>query len=207
MQLNNKKAFTIVELLIASIIILLVSIGLLRGILFYIQYSTAQKMKDLASQINTNFVKYFDTLPYSQINPVTYPNGWDFSSCDNTTGNCTFTNQDTDGDNIPDFYDPYNGDNNNQYSNPLSNFGSWLAIRPNQDGTCDTGGQNFPNIPPCIVALRNNPNFRVYTAVTMARVANASLESGKAVGVVTWYFDPITKKYKSVHTILFKGRE
>ncbi len=207
MQLTNKKGFTIVELLIASVIIIFVSIGFLKGILFYIQYSTSQKMKDLASQTNSNFIKYFDTLPYSTIQPASYPNGWGSSSCDaynpsgTPTGNCTFTNNDSDGDGIPDFYDPYNGNNDGNYSNPLNNLGSWLAIKPKLDGSCDTGGQTFPNIPKCIVSFNT---YKVYTAVTMAKIATSSLESGKAIGIITWYFDPITKKYKSVHTILFK---
>lgn len=214
MQLRSVKGFTIIELLIASIIILLVSIGFLRGILFYIQYSTSQKMKDMASQTNSNFVKYFDSLPYNLIQPTSYYDNWGFSSCDvynpsgSVTENCTFTNEDSDGDSIPDFYDPYNG-SNEKFSNPLSNLGSWLTIYPNSDGSCNMSklNQPLPNIPNCIVSFKNDisiANFRIYTAVTIARVATTSLESGKAIGVITWYFDPITKKYKSIQTVLFK---
>lgn len=213
MQLKNKKGFTLIELLIASLIILFVSIGFLRGILFFMQYNMQTKMKDKATEVNKIFTEYFYNIPYTNLNP-TYPAGWGFSTCTTSGGTtiCSFENSDTDSDGIPDFYDPYNGDNDSQYTNPLSSFGNYLGIIPNSSGGCDCSpgfeascSSGLPDL--CVTSIKsniNNQRLRIYTAITFAKIATSAVESGKAVGVITWYFDPITKKYKAIRSIVFK---
>ncbi|MCX7760593.1 MAG: type II secretion system GspH family protein [Hydrogenothermaceae bacterium] len=211
MQLNKKDGFTLIELLIASLIIIFISLGFLRGIIFFMQYNMQIKMKDKATEVNKAFTEYFYTLPYNQINPTTYANNWDYSTCTITSQNCSFENSDSDGDGIPDFYDPYNGDNNTFYSNPLSVAG-YLSIQPqnNTSQTCSctmfsSCPSGLPNL--CIASIKSdisNSQMRIYTAITIAKIANTTLESGKAIGVTTWYFDPITKKYKSIRSVVFR---
>jgi len=209
MQLKNNKAFTIIEVLIAAFIIMIVTIGFLRGVLFFMQYSLANKMKDKASEYNLMVAKFYQTVDYSKIN---YFPKWQNETCDTTNSICTFLQTDSDGDNIPDFYDPYNGNNDTFKTNPLSTA-NWLSVKPNNDGTCDYS--NLPEInsltskPNCIISFKDNINiqkFRIYTGITTAKIMNGPLESGIAIGVITWYFDPNTNKYKSVHTIVFKEK-
>ena len=207
MQLKNNKAFTIIEVLIAAFIIMIVTIGFLKGVLFFIQYSLANKMKDKASQYNLAVANFYQTLEYSSIDYFY----WNNASCDNN-GNCSFLNTDIDNDGIVDFYDPYNGDNNTFNSNPLSTA-DWLSVKPNADGSCDYS--NLPLVdsisskPNCIISFKDDINiqkFRIYTGITTARITNGPLESGVAVGIITWYFDPVSNKYKFVHTLVFKEK-
>jgi type II secretory pathway pseudopilin PulG len=213
MQLKNNKAFTIIEVLIAAFIIMIVTIGFLRGVLFFIQYSLANKMKDKASEYNLMVAKFYQTIDYSMIDY--FPPQWQNATCDPTDINstCPFLETDSDGDKIPDFFaDPYNGNNDDFKTNPLSTA-NWLSVKPNNDGTCDYS--NLPQInsltskPNCIISIKDNINiqkFRIYTGITTAKIMNGPLESGIAIGVITWYFDPNTNKYKSVHTIVFKEK-
>jgi type II secretory pathway pseudopilin PulG len=208
MQLKNNKAFTIIEVLIAAFIIMIVTIGFLRGVLFFMQYSIANKMKDKASEYNLMVAKFYQTVDYSKIGYFQ----WQNETCDTTNSTCSFLQTDSDGDNIPDFYDPYNGNNDTFNTNQLSTA-NWLSVKPNNNGTCDYS--NLPQInsltskPNCIISIKDNINiqkFRIYTGITTAKIMNGPLESGIAIGVITWYFDPNTNKYKSVHTIVFKEK-
>jgi len=208
-RLKNNKAFTIIEVLIASFIIMIVTIGFLRGILFFIQYSVANKMKDKATEYNLMVSKFYQTIDYSMIN---YFPKWQNATCDTTNSTCTFLQTDSDGDKTPDFYDPYEGDNDAFKTNPLTTA-NWLSVKPNSDGTCDYSNlpqiNNIASKPNCIISFKDNINiqkFRIYTGITTARIMNGPLESGLAIGVITWYFDPNSNKYKSVHTIVFKER-
>jgi hypothetical protein len=141
-----------------------------------------------------------------------FPPQWQNTTCDTTNSTCTFLQTDSDGDNIPDFYDPYSGNNDTFNTNPLSTA-DWLSVQPNYDGTCDYKKlpqiNSLSNKPNCIISFKDNidtQKFRIYTAITTAKIMNGPLESGIAIGVITWYFDPITNKYKSVHTIVFKEK-
>lgn len=208
MQLKKKDGFTLIELLIASLIIIFVSLGFLRGIIFFMQYNMQVKMKDKATEINKAFAQYFS---YSNISPTSY--AWDNATCGTTNGitTCDFENSDSDGDGIPDFYDPYNGDNNTFYSDPLS-LADYLSIQPKNDPNQTCSCPRFSSCPPglpnlCIASIKSdisNQNFRIYTAITIAKIDN---DTGKAVGVITWYFDPITRKYKSIRSIVFKEND
>jgi type II secretory pathway pseudopilin PulG len=214
MQLKNNKAFTIIEVLIAAFIIMIVTIGFLRGVLFFMQYSLANKMKDKASEYNLMVAKFYQTIDYSKIDYFQ----WQNATCDTTNSTCSFlTDQtgsdvDSDRDRIPDFYDPYNGNNDTFNTNPLSTA-NWLSVKPNNDGTCDYSNllqiKSLTSKPNCIISFKDNINiqkFRIYSAITTAKIMNGPLESGIAIGVITWYFDPNTNKYKSVHTIVFKEK-
>jgi type II secretory pathway pseudopilin PulG len=208
MQLKNNKAFTIIEVLIAAFIIMIVTIGFLRGVLFFMQYSIANKMKDKASEYNLMVAKFYQTVDYSKIDYFQ----WQNETCDTTNSTCSFLQTDSDGDNIPDFYDPYNGNNDTFNTNQLSTA-DWLSVKPNNDGTCDYSKlpqiNNLTSKPNCIISFKDNINiqkFRIYTGITTAKIMNGPLESGIAIGVITWYFDPNTNKYKSVHTIVFKEK-
>jgi type II secretory pathway pseudopilin PulG len=210
MQLKNNKAFTIIEVLIAAFIIMIVTIGFLRGVLFFMQYSLANKMKDKATEYNLMVAKFYQTVDYSKINY--FPTQWQNATCDTTNSICTFLQTDSDGDKIPDFYDPYDGNNDTFKTNPLSTA-NWLSVKPNNNGTCEYSNlpqiNNLASKPNCIISFKDNINiqkFRIYTGITTARIMNGPLESGIAIGVITWYFDPNSNKYKSVHTIVFKEK-
>lgn len=209
----NKKGYTLIELLVASIIIILISIGFMRGILFYIDYSLSQKMKDKATEVSRNFSQYIDKLSYndSLISPTlnSYPNGWDLAKCSNNN-TCTFENTDSDNDNIPDFYDPYNG-SNDTFKSDSYNTVNWLRLKPQQSSdicSCDLG--NCPSsLPYCKFSIKsdtNNPVFNIYMGITVARIVNDyNQEVGKAIGITVWYFDKINGKYKDIRTIIFKS--
>ena len=215
MQLKNNKAFTIIEVLIAAFIIMIVTIGFLRGVLFFMQYSLANKMKDKASEYNLMVAKFYQTVDYNKIN---YFPKWQNETCDTTNGACTFLQTDSDGDRIPDFYDPYKGYNDTFKANPLSTANwLWLSVKPNNpnnpNNNCDYSYlpqiNSLTSKPNCIISFKDNidtQKFRIYTAITTAKIMNGPLESGIAIGVITWYFDPNTNKYKSIHTIVFKEK-
>jgi len=208
----NKKGYTLIELLVASIIIILISIGFMRGILFYIDYSLSQKMKDKATEVSKNFSQYIDKLSYNDllISPSGYRNSWNQAQCQNDN-NCTFENTDNDSDNIPDFYDPYKGNNDDFKSNPYDT-GSWLRLKPQSSSdtcSCDLG--NCPSsLPDCKFSIKsdtNNQVFNIYLAMTVAMIVNSNnQEIGKAIGITVWYFDKISGKYKDIRTVIFKNK-
>jgi Tfp pilus assembly major pilin PilA len=208
----NKKGFTIIELLIAFVILFILMAGFLRGILLYMEYQINNGLKDRASDIAFRMSSKIQTARFNpnascdrnSTNPFlcdagyTYPYDWGSSRCDG--GNCTFEVQDSDGDGIADFYDPYDGQNENFGANPTNTAG-WLRIKP-----CDCDG----NICCCYAdnTQINNATFTcgerykgrfIYAGTTLARLINpaTNLEVGRAAGVIVWYFD--TKgRYRSV---------
>jgi type II secretory pathway pseudopilin PulG len=209
----NKKGFTIIELLVAFVILFILMTGFLRGILLYMEYQINNGLKNKASEIALKMSSKIQTakleanatscLPNST-NPFlcdagyTYPYNWGSARCDG--GNCTFEVQDSDGDGIADFYDPYNGQNGNFSATPTNTAG-WLRIKP-----CDLTGDRYY----CCYAdgTRINATFTcgerykgrfIYAGTTLARLINPAnnLEVGRVAGVVVWYFD--TKgRYRSV---------
>ncbi|MFN3946690.1 MAG: prepilin-type cleavage/methylation domain-containing protein [Aquificaceae bacterium] len=152
-------------------------------------------MKDYASRSIREWSGFLESLPYNHplISPNPYPQPiWSNAFCDQS-GNCSFENLDTDADGIPDFYDPYSGNNNNFKNNPL-NVANWLLLNPNS--TCN-------NCPP----LQNSiGNRRVYVGITVARLTQQNNEIGKAFGIVAWYYSPINESYKYVATTLIKRK-
>ncbi len=121
----NKKGFTIIELLVAFVILFILMTGFLRGILLYMEYQINNGLKDRASEIALKMSSQIQTARFNPIagcdenntNPFlcdrlyAYPYNWDSAQCDGR--NCSFERQDSDGDGIADFYDPYNGQNEN----------------------------------------------------------------------------------------------
>jgi hypothetical protein len=99
--------------------------------------------------------------------------------------------QDSDGDGIADFYDPYDGQNEN-FSTTPTNTAGWLRIRPcNCDGSrcgcCYADGTPINN---AVCGERYRGRF-IYAGTTLARLINpaTNLEVGRVAGVVVWYFD------------------
>jgi type II secretory pathway pseudopilin PulG len=209
----NKKGFTIIELLVAFVILFILMAGFLRGILLYMDYQINSGLKDRASEIAFRMSSQIQTARFNptagcdrnNTNPFlcdtlyTYPYNWGFARCDG--GNCTFEVQNSDGDGIADFYDPYNGPNEN-FRNTPTNTAGWLRIRP-----CNCAGDKCN----CCYAdgtQANNATFAcgerhrgrfIYAGTTLARLTDPATNSevGRVAGVIVWYFD--TKgRYKYV---------
>jgi type II secretory pathway pseudopilin PulG len=208
----NKKGFTIIELLIAFVILFILMAGFLRGILLYMEYQINNGLKDRASEIALKLSSQIQTARFNptagcdrnNTNPFlcdrlyAYPHNWDSARCNG--GNCTFEVQDSDGDGIADFYDPYNGPNGSFSATP-TNTAWWLRIRP-----CNLTGDRYY----CCYAdgTQTNATFTcgeryrgrfVYAGTTLARLINpaTNLEVGRVAGVVVWYFDTMGR-YRSV---------
>lgn len=198
----NKQGYTIIELLIAMLILLFFMIGLLQGVLFYIRYTTEIKLKDQASILVNDWSNYLNTLPYDSISNIisnyNFPNSWDVSSYDSSIGTYSFEEINSDSDNIPDFYDPYSGSNKDFY-NDQQNFSNWLLANPNN---CDdVFGINHPY---CIVTINAR---NVYISITVARLIDSeSSEIGIIFGLNSWYFSPISNDYKYISTIVIRNK-
>ena len=209
----NKKGFTIIELLVAFVILFILMAGFLKGVLLYMDYQINNGLKNKASEIAVKMSSQIQTakldmnttscLPNST-NPFlcdagyTYPYDWGSARCDG--GNCTFEVQDSDGDGIADFYDPYDGQNENFRDSPTNTAG-WLRIKPcNCDGSrcgcCYADSGTLINNAVC--GERYRGRF-IYAGTTLARLINPATNSevGRVAGVIVWYFD--TKgRYKYV---------
>jgi type II secretory pathway pseudopilin PulG len=207
----NKKGFTIIELLIAFVILFILMTGFLRGILLYMDYQINNGLKDRASEIALKMSSQIQTARFNptaecdenNTNPFlcdtlyAYPHNWDSARCDG--GSCTFEVQDSDGDGIADFYDPYNGQNENFRDTPLDTA-LWLRIKPcNCDGSrcicCYADGTQINN---AVCGEKYRGRF-IYAGTTLAKLINpaTNLEVGRVAGVIVWYFD--TKgRYKYV---------
>ena len=199
----NKKGFTIIELLVAFVILFILMTGFLKGILLYMDYHINNGLKDRASEIALKMSSQIQTARFNptagcdrnNTNPFlcdaryTYPYNWGFARCD--SGNCTFEVQDSDGDGITDFYDPYNGLNGNFKTNSINTAG-WLRIRPcNCDGSrcicCYADGTLINN---AVCGEKYRGRF-IYAGTTLARLVNPATNSevGRVAGVIVWYFD------------------
>jgi len=208
----NKKGFTIIELLIAFVILFILMTGFLKGILLYMDYQINNGLKNRASEIALKMSSQIQTARFNptagcdENNPnpflcdtlYAYPYNWGSARCDG--GNCTFEVQDSDGDGIADFYDPYNGPNENFRDTPINTAG-WLRIRPcnligDRYGCCYTDSGRQINGAVCGEKYRGR---FIYAGTTLARLINPATNSevGRVSGVIVWYFD--TKgRYKYV---------
>jgi len=210
----SKKGFTIIELLVAFVILFILMAGFLRGILLYMEYQINNGLKDKASEIALRMSSQIQTALFdptagcdtNNTNPFlcdtlyAYPHNWNSARCDG--GNCTFGVQDSDGDGIADFYDPYNGQNENFSANPTNTAG-WLRIRP-----CNPTGDRYYCCYADSGTQINNATFTcgekhrgrfIYAGTTLARLTDPATNSevGRVAGVIVWYFD--TKgRYKYV---------
>ena len=164
----NKKGFTIIELLIAFVILFILMTGFLRGILLYMEYQINSGLKDRASEIALRMSSQIQTakldmnttscLPDST-NPFLCDAGytyfyddWKSARCDvrSINGrNCTFEVQDSDGDGIADRILDSDGDGIADFYDPYDgqngNFNAnptdtarWLRIRP-----CNLTGDRY----------------------------------------------------------------
>lgn len=190
-----KKGFTLIELLVAFLILTFIMIGFLRGVLTYIQFSLHTRLKDQASILLGQWTGYLNSLPYQTIQAITqnfnYPNGWNNVNCGVNT---SFENADVDADGIPDFYDPYNGNNNNFFNNQ-QNFAPWLFASPRNNP--------FLNSPPLQVQVGSR---LVRVGITVAICRNQqNADVGRVFGVVAWYFSPIDNRYRSVNGIVVRA--
>jgi type II secretory pathway pseudopilin PulG len=210
----NKKGFTIIELLVAFVILFILMTGFLRGILLYMDYQINNGLKDRASEIALKMSSQIQTARFNPIagcdenntNPFlcdagyTYPYNWGSARCDG--GNCSFEVQDSDGDGIADFYDPYNLQNENFRNTPIDTAG-WLRIGPcncagNRCDCCYADSGRRINNATFTCGERYRGRF-VYAGTTLARLINpaTNLEVGRVAGVVIWYFDT-RGRYRSV---------
>jgi len=203
----SKKGFTIIELLIAFVILSILMTGFLRGILLYVDYLINNGLKDRASEIAFKMSSQIQTAKLdanatsclsNSTNPFlcdagyTYPYNWRSARCD--SGNCTFEVQDSDGDGIVDFYDPYDGQNGNFNATPTNTAG-WLRIRPcncagNRCDCCYADSGTQINNATFTCGERYKGRF-IYAGTTLARLINPATNSevGKVAGVIVWYFD------------------
>ncbi|ADC88676.1 hypothetical protein Thal_0038 [Thermocrinis albus DSM 14484] len=122
-MLNKRHGFTILEILVATLIIMLVGIALLTGILQYNRYSMKVQAKREAEKILQSMADYIRSLPYDSwlLNPndqLHYCNDciYNRAFCDAQQGSCSFMQPsggfDPDGDGLPSIMDPYYGNNN-----------------------------------------------------------------------------------------------
>ncbi len=208
----NKRGFTIIELLVAFVILSILMTGFLRGILLYMEYQINNGLKDRASEIalkmsstiqtanleaNATSCSANSTNPFLCDAGYTYPSNWNSAQCNG--GTCTFEVRDSDGDGIADFYDPYNGQNGSLSANPTNTAG-WLRIRPcncagNICGCCYANGTPINN---AVCGEKYRGRF-IYAGTTLARLTDpaTNLEVGRVAGVIVWYFDT-NGKYRSV---------
>jgi type II secretory pathway pseudopilin PulG len=199
----NKKGFTIIELLVAFVILFILMAGFLRGILLYMDYQINNGLKNKASEIALRMSSQIQTARFNpnagcdenNTNPFlcdtlyAYPYNWRSARCNG--GNCTFEVQDSDGDGIADFYDPYNGQNGNFSATPTDTAGR-LRIKPcncdaNRCGCCYADDTPINN---AVCGERYRGRF-IYAGTTLARLINPATNSevGRVAGVIVWYFD------------------
>jgi prepilin-type N-terminal cleavage/methylation domain-containing protein len=204
----NKKGFTIIELLVAFVILSILMTGFLRAILLYMEYQINSGLKDRASEIalgmsykiqtarldatlNATSCLANSTNPFLCDAGYTYPYDWGSAQCDGR--NCTFEVEDSDGDGIADFYDPYDGQNGNFNATPTNTAG-WLRVIPcncddSRCGCCYADGTQINNAT-FTCGERYRGRF-IYAGTTLARLINPATNSevGRVAGVVVWYFD------------------
>lgn len=187
------RGFTIIELLIAMLILMFVMIGFLGGLLNYMRFALDAKMKDVMDKAVKDWTGYLDSMPYNS-SLFNASSTFGNASCDPVTNQCSFENVDSDGDGIPDFYDPYNGNNNSFWNNP-TNTANWMWISP---------PYSISGSPPTVYTVAGKRY--VYTAVTMATLTASGKETGRAFGITSWYFSPVSRQYKYESSLLIKRK-
>lgn len=184
---KNNSGFTLLELLIAMIIVSVALLGLLRGIVEYNKFAIRAKMKDRATEIAKNFASYIESLPYVEDGngpSILYANNsnWRNITCDSTS--CDIITDEN-------FYSTDN-----------------LRLYPdsrNADMQCLCRGPNCPtNLPVCI--YEGFSNKRVYAGINVARIVESGSEVGKVVSVIVWYTEPFTNKEQKISTVIIKEK-
>jgi hypothetical protein len=185
------------------IIVIIVMLGLLKGILEYEKFTTRAKMKDKASDIARQFSSYIESLPYVDdvkiysTPSILYANNssWNNVTCSSTS--CSFFETQT------DFYSI----GSPTLSNPIDGLSSNLRLYPSADevnATCSCTGGNCPaKLPVC--TYQGYSGRKIYSAVNVARIVDDfGRETGKAASVMVWYFEPFTNNLKQITTVVIK---
>lgn len=202
LKLNN-KGFTLIELLIAMLIVLIVMLGFLRGILEYNKFSVRAKTKDRATEIAKQFTAYIESLPYasdgSGVQSILYVNNSNWNSITCSSNSCSFFETET------DFYDI----GSPTVTNPINGLSSNLRLYPSSDNVnaqCNCAGSNCPtNLPVC--TYEGFSGRKIYSAINVARIVDEyGRETGKAVSVMIWYFEPFTNVFKQMTTLVIKEK-
>lgn len=219
---RGNKGFTLIELLVAFTIMLLIMSGFMYGLAFYMDYQLRTRVKNEASRMLKDITGFFESISYDFASQFSVPAEFDKKRCLSVVDPgpppvnvnlCEFeysdpasnTILDNDSDGIPDFFDPYDGDNRSFISNPRS-VASWLSVYPASTGeTCTvntiTGGTGTVNFN-CVktVAGRN-----IYAGVNVSSIIDDyGRDIGMAFGIIVWYFDPKNDKFVSIKSLVFK---
>lgn len=200
---NNKNSgFTILELLIAMIIVSIAIIGLLRGISEYNKFAIRAKMKDRAVEVLRNITGYIESLPYaedgSDIDSILYANNdtWKSVTCDHASCNIL---QDEEFYNVGLL----------NYTNPVEGISENLRLYPDTEQitpNCACRGVHCPSsLPACV--YEGFAGKRIYAGVNIARIVTSGSEQGKIAAVIVWYFEPFTNRYQQFSSVVIKERK
>jgi len=195
------------------------------GLAVYLDYELKTRVKNEASRMLKDITGYLEGISYDFSLQFAVPSTFDGKKCVLVTDPgpppkdvnlCEFEYSDpinfvildNDSDGIPDFFDPYNGDNKTFLANPRT-VAPWLSIYPSTTGNActvsvagtGTGTVNFD-------CVRRVAGKDLYAGVTVSRIVDDyGRELGRAFGVIVWYFEPRTDKYISMKSIVFKEYE
>ncbi len=202
----SERGFTIIELLVAMVILMFVMIGFLMGILQYTRFTLRAQYNDMAVRLATQASQRISTIPMNHpfFTGASYDSSWAQAPKDPcTSSGCYFENVDSDNDNIPDFYDPYDGGNQGNHNAPYSTA-DWLYVQPLPNGDCSVNmGMN------CVYRYKGNTFYIGMTIAPMGPIPG-NAPPPVAVGVVVWYFDPTDPtpdgaRYKQVRTLVIRS--
>lgn len=227
MNKGTSAGYTLIELLVAFVLLLIILNGFMYGLALYLDYELRSRVKNEASRMLKDITGYLESISYDHASALNVPTVFRGKKCVQITTNpgpppttenlCEFEYSDPyaskildrDSDNIPDFYDPYYGKNSNFKTNPRSVAG-WLTVYPSSSGnSCNLATVNFS-------CVRKVAGIEIYAGVTASQIVDyywdpsgsvRSRELGRAFGVTVWYFEPKTDRFISIKSLVFKERE
>ena len=225
MNKSGEKGFTLIELLVAFVILLIVLNGFMYGLAVYLDYELRTRVKNEASRMLKDITGYFEGISYDFALQYSVPATFDGKKCVSVTdpgpppttvdlcefeysNPATFTILDNDSDGIPDFFDPYNGNNSAFKANPRA-VAPWLTIYPGTSGnacTINTAGAGTATVNfNCVKSVAGR---EIYAGATISRIIDDyGRELGRAFGVIVWYYEPKTDRFTSVKSLVFKEYE
>ncbi len=210
----NERGFTLVELLVAFVLLMLIMTGFLSALLGYITTRAKLDVKKRASEQLDFVSNFFTTTSFNSIKNIPIKLKFINKQCEKDTSSnatlCTFEYSNTvtmsllddDNDGIADFYDPYNGNNDSFHTNPTS-VASWVSVYPSSiDSECQAGSANVTLPFECTI---REGKWNIYTAVTYSDpVYSANKERLYAFGIIVWYFEPVTNRYLFQKNLIFR---
>lgn len=227
MNKGTSAGYTLIELLVAFVLLLIILNGFMYGLALYLDYELRSRIKNEASRMLKDITGYLESISYDHTSALNVPAVFRGKKCVQiitdpgpppTTENlCEFEYSDPytpkildkDSDKIPDFYDPYDGKNPGFKATPR-NVAGWLTIYPSSSGnSCNLATVNFR-------CVRKVAGIEIYAGVTVSQIVDyywdpsgsiRSRELGRAFGVTVWYFEPKTDRFISVKSLVFKERE